>query len=66
MKRKNQPVRLHKQEAKRPLIDEDNMIFGIPIEFLLITIILGTGFILILLFMGPCTDSGLMYNHLLD
>ena len=63
MRRRNQPVRLHKKEAKRPLIDENNMIFGIPVEFILITIILGAGFLLILLFMGPCTDSGWMYNH---
>jgi len=62
MKRK-EPVRLHKQKynERKPLI-EDNMIAGVPIEFILITIIMIAFFLLILIFMGPCTESGLQYN----
>jgi len=60
--RKKQPVRLQKKKERKPLIDEYNQIAGIPIEFILITIIMICFFILIIAFMGPCTDSGLVYN----
>ena len=62
MKRK-EPVRLQKQNKieRKPLI-ENNMIAGIPIEFILVTIIMVAFFLLILIFMGPCTESGLQYN----
>lgn len=61
MSRKKQPVRLQKQEERKPLI-VDNMICGIPIEFILITIIMTAIFGLIIAFMGPCTESGLWFN----
>lgn len=61
MKKKNSPVRLAKKQEKKPLV-ENGMIAGIPLEFVLITIIIVSFFILILIFMGPCTDSGLQYN----
>jgi hypothetical protein len=60
MKRK-EPVRLHKKEERRPLI-ENNSIAEIPLSFILLTIIMVCFFILIMIFMGPCTDSGLVYN----
>ena len=59
---KKQPVRLQKKEEKKPLIDENNMIYGIPVDFLLITIIMLAFFVLLLIFMGPCTESGLWFN----
>lgn len=59
---KKQPVRLQKKEERKPLIDEDNMIYGIPVDFLLITIIMLAFFGLLLIFMGPCTESGLWFN----
>ena len=59
---KKKPVRLNKKEERKPLIDKNNMIAGIPIEFLLITIIMIAFFILIMLFMGPCTESGMWFN----
>lgn len=61
MKKKNSPVRLAKKQERKPLV-ENGMIAGIPLEFVLITIIIVSFFILILIFMGPCTDSGLQYN----
>lgn len=61
MKKKNSPVRLAKKQERKPLV-ENGMIAGIPLEFILITIIMVSFFILILIFMGPCTDSGLQYN----
>lgn len=61
IKRRNQPVRLSKKEEKKPLI-ENGMIFGIPLSFILVTIIMVSVFLLILIFMGPCTDSGVQYN----
>lgn len=60
MKRK-EPVRLHKKEERKPLV-ENNSIAEIPLSFILITIIMVCFFILIMIFMGPCTDSGLVYN----
>lgn len=61
MKRK--PVRLAKKEEKKPLIKMENgMIAGIPLEFILITIIMICVFGLIIAFMGPCTESGLWFN----
>ena len=61
MRKRNQPVRLAKKEERKPLI-ENNMICGIPLSFILITIIMVSIFALILIFMGPCTDSGIQYN----
>lgn len=62
MKRR-EPVRLAKKEEKKPLIRiENGMIADIPLEFILITIIMVCVFGLIIIFMGPCTDSGLVYN----
>lgn len=58
---RKKPVRLAKKEERKPLI-ENNMIFGIPVEFVLITIIMTSFFILIMIFMGPCTESGLWFN----
>lgn len=59
---KKKPVRLNKKEERKPLFDENNMIAGIPVEFLLITIIMIAFFSLIMLFMGPCTESGMWFN----
>lgn len=62
MKRKK-PVRLAKKEEKKPLIDFDkNSIADIPLSFILITIIMVCFFVLIMVFMGPCTESGLWFN----
>ena len=63
MNRKKQPVRLEKRNVpeRKPLI-VNNMIWGIPIEFILITIIMTAIFGLIIAFMGPCTESGLWFN----
>lgn len=58
---RKKPVRLAKKEERKPLI-ENNMIFGVPVEFVLITIIMMSFFILIMIFMGPCTESGLWFN----
>ena len=66
MKKDKKPIRLYKKEEKKPLrsiINSNNMVYGIPIEFILITIIMVSGFILILLFMGPCVESGWVYNR---
>lgn len=60
---KRKPVRLEKKEERKPLLlDENNMIVGVPVEFILITVILVAIFGLIIAFMGPCTDSGLWFN----
>lgn len=59
---RKKPVRLAKKEERKPLIDENNMIFGAPVEFVLITIIMTSFFILIMVFMGPCTESGQWFN----
>ena len=59
------PVRLEKVEIEeeKPLrICKNSLLYGIPLEFILITIIMVSIFILIMIFMGPCTESGLMYN----
>lgn len=62
MKRR-EPVRLAKKEEKKPLIKMENgMIGGIPLEFILITVIMVCVFGLILAFMGPCTESGMWFN----
>ena len=63
--RKKEPVRLAKKE-KKPLFEEEKyskLIFGIPIEFILIMIIMICIFVLIMAFMGPCTESGTVYNR---
>lgn len=62
MLKKREPVRLAKKEERKPLI-RNGMIFGIPVEFLLITVIMISFFLLIILFLGPCTESGLVYNR---
>lgn len=62
MLRKKEPVRLAKKKERKPLI-RNGMIFGIPVEFLLITVIMISFFLLIILFLGPCTESGLVYNR---
>ena len=59
---KKKSVRLNKKEERKPLLDENNMIAGIPMEFLLITIIMIAFFVLIMIFMGPCTESGMWFN----
>ena len=61
--KKKKPIRLEKKQERKPLIDEYNMICGIPLEFILITIIMVSFFLLLLVFMGPCTESGLVYNN---
>lgn len=62
MKRK-EPVRLAKKPEKKPLMKiENGMIDEIPLEFILITIIMVAFFMLVIIFMGPCTDSGLWFN----
>ena len=58
--KKNKPVRLAKKKEKKPF--EIKNINGIPIEFALITIIMVSFFLLIILFMGPCTESGMWWN----
>lgn len=60
-KKEKEPVRLAKKPEPKPLI-KNGMIAGIPIEFILITIIMVSVFGLIIAFMGPCTDSGMWYN----
>ena len=57
--KRNKPIRLTKQEEKKPFMKNIN---GIPIEFALITIIMVSFFLLIILFMGPCTESGMWWN----
>lgn len=62
--KKKQPVRLNKKETQ--FWEEDfymKEIRGIPLEFVLITIIMICFFLLIILFLGPCTESGLVYNN---
>jgi len=62
MKRK-EPVRLAKKPEKKPLMKiENGMIDEIPLEFILITIIMVSFFALVIILMGPCTDSGLWFN----
>lgn len=57
--KRNKPIRLAKQEEKKPLFEDVN---GIPVEFILITIIMISFFALIMIFMGPCTESGIWWN----
>lgn len=63
MLRKKEPVRLAKKKERKSFKIENGMIFGIPVEFLLITVIMISFFLLIILFLGPCTESGLVYNR---
>jgi len=62
-KRQNTPVRLAKKPEKKPLIKANSTIADIPLEFILITIIMVSFFALIVILMGPCTDSGLWFNR---
>lgn len=61
MRKRKEPARLAKQKERKPLF-KSNLIAGIPLEFILITIIMVSFFLLIMIFMGPCTESGLIYN----
>lgn len=61
---KKKPVRLAKKQERKPLLKiENNMIFGVPIEFILITLIMVCFFGLVLVFLGPCTESGKWFNR---
>ena len=67
MSKKKRPVRLQKQEKWYEMNNnsynkELKTIYGIPVSFILITVILIAIFTLILIFMGPTTESGLAYN----
>lgn len=55
-KRKQEPVRLEKKERSKY-----DYTLNIPLEYILIAIILIIFFVLILN-MGPTTESGLVYN----
>lgn len=62
MKRK-EPVRLNKRPEKKEFkIVEDGLIRGIPVEFILITVIMVSFFIWVLLFMGPASSMEKFYN----
>lgn len=58
---KKRQRRLEKVQEEKPL--SGPTIWDIPIEFWLITVIMVCVFILILICMGPCTDSGLWFNN---
>ena len=61
---RKKPKSLRKQENEKPLkIISSGPLAGIPLEFILITIIMVSVFILIIAFLGPCTESGLIYNN---
>lgn len=60
LKKEKEPVRLAKKPEPKPLFED--IIANIPIEFILITIIMVSVFVLIIAFIGPCTDSGIWYN----
>ena len=61
---RKKPIRLEKEEEKKPLWDKNHrFVFGVPIEFLLMLIVMCSVFALILLFIGPCTESGNVYNR---
>ena len=59
--KKKEPVRLQKKDTKSLYNKETKSIAGIPLEFILITIIMICFFLMVLLFMGPCTESGMWY-----
>ena len=62
MKRK-EPARLAKKPEKKEFkIVENGLIRGIPVEFILITIIMVSFFIWVLLFMGPASSVEKFYN----
>ncbi|MBR3209113.1 MAG: hypothetical protein IKF82_02475 [Bacilli bacterium] len=54
--KKKQPVRLAKKEEKVIDINKDIL------TFILIAIIMIAFFVLIMAFMGPCTESGMWFN----
>lgn len=66
MSKKKRPARLQKKQEWYEYNDSYNKelktIFGIPVSFILITVILIAVFALILIFMGPTTESGMAYN----
>ncbi len=55
---KKKPIRLAKK--KKPFDEYKNN--SMPVEFILVTIIMVSFFLLILIFMGPCTESGMWWN----
>ena len=67
MSKKKRPVRLQKKQEWYEMNNnsynkELKTIYGVPISFILIAIIIIAIFILILAFMGPTTESGMSYN----
>lgn len=61
-KKENEPVRLAKKQKSKPLI-KNGIIAGIPLGFIIIIIIIICIFVLIISFIGPCTESGAWYNY---
>lgn len=65
MSKKRKPARLQKKQEwyeYNSYNKEMKTIYGIPVSFILITVILIAVFALILIFMGPTTESGMAYN----
>ena len=68
MSKKRKPARLQKKQEWYEYNEENSYnkemktIYGIPVSFILITVILIAVFALILIFMGPTTESGMAYN----
>lgn len=67
MSKKRKPARLQKKQEwyeynENSYNKEMKTIYGIPVSFILITVILIAIFVLILIFMGPTTESGMAYN----
>lgn len=62
MSKKRKPARLQKKQEWYEYNEEMKTIYGIPVSFILITVILIAVFALILIFMGPTTESGMAYN----
>ena len=58
------PKSLKKVEEEEPLnLIKSGPMAGIPLEFILITIIMVSVFVLIIVLMGRCVESGLLYNN---
>lgn len=55
------PVRLNKKEEKKSFL-RNKTIYGIPIEFIGITVIGLLMLLIIFIFVSSCTESGLIYN----
>lgn len=63
---KREPVRLEKKKEKKPLWDTNHrFIFGVPVEFIIMLILMSLLFCLIIMLIGPghWTDSGNVYNR---